>query len=256
MGERYIPPEVLGAVGAEGGEKKKRLLWERITRAKEAAAFVTLLALLAPDIAEAKGRGKAPTREKPTAAEVERGPEAARVAQLAERLRSRGAEGTLEYSGHRIPIRRWTASDGHIVEAAYDAAGKPTWVFGESSDGERRYVDEDADGLVDRVVMNRSTLRLGGRPKSATHKSAENNLHMLQSMEDLARAAEMTSSLAPEDTLVFSIDRSGEGVSMRDVDFKSGGTARLEGAEAAELARKVQARFDRMVGEDLGAIGE
>lgn len=244
MGEHYIPTEIYG-IETKKPDKKEKSLWKRITNIKEAVAFATLLATLAPNVAEARKQADTGPR-KPEITEVGENDASEYVQAVAERLkeaakRGIGFEGIME----RTRIRKFATKSGHTVETGYNSMGdegKPVWIFDETGDGIFRQVDLDADGFIDRLIVNKSQ-------GSARIRSAENDMYMFQAMGDLAREASTVADLHPEDVTIFSIERSDRSTTMRDVEFQGGGTAQLEGTEADSLAKKMQTRFRDRLGE-------
>ena len=139
-----------------------------------------------------------------------------------------------------VPTRDWKSPDKEVsMTVGYsDDESKAEWLTHENEDASMTYFDKDADGSVDRGVINKEDLKPG-----APRKSLHNQFKIFDSMQNLANEADMLSGLKPENVKVYEISFENENFVIRAVDFKSGEASEFDGPDAAELAGKVQGAF-------------
>lgn len=214
--------------------KKKSAIWNKVREYGKIVALSTLLSL--PGIESAFAQDKGEKEDIKTKIEQLKEKAAGHVKDVIVVIKEKGQAGKMG----QTPVRRWKSPDEKTVTTVgySDDEGKAEWLIHEGNDASMRFFDKGADGSVDRVIINKSTPRLGPRQKAGF-----NDLKTFDSMQNLADEAGMTADLDPENVKVYEISFEDGNFIIKTVDFQSGEASELSGPDAAELAGKVQGSF-------------
>ena len=135
-----------------------------------------------------------------------------------------------------IDVKRMTLPDGSQIIVGYDVAGKEKWILKETGDEDRLLLDEDMDGGLDRMVLNKGVGLKG-------EKKATNELNAFIPMSQLSKDAKVEADLDPQQVFVYKIEKDAEGFKIKAVNFTTGETEELTGVKAEETSKKLQEMF-------------
>ena len=215
--------------------KKKPAIWKKFEKYSRIVALSALLSL--PGIESTFGQEKDEKEDVGAKMEKLKEEAAGHVMNILAGVKEKGQAGNIG----ETPVRRWETQDkktSATVGYRYDES-EAQWLIYEGNDASMRYFDKDADGSVDRVIINRENSKFFG-PRQ---KSMLNHMMTFDSMQELAEKADLTASIKPENVTVCEIGlENGESV-VKFVDFQTGGVSELSGPDALEMATMVQGGF-------------
>lgn len=139
-----------------------------------------------------------------------------------------------------VDIKRWISPDGQEIIVGYDSKGKEKWLTHEEKDASKMFLDSDLDGVVDRMVLNKT-----GENKNK--ESAFNTMKIFSSIDQLGQEAEVEASLDPEKVSIFEIQKDENGLAIKAVNFSTGETEELKGEEAKKYVKALQGMFTDFV---------
>jgi hypothetical protein len=111
------------------------------------------------------------------------------------------------------------------------------------NEGKMVLLDNDADGSVDRVVMNHEE-------EEVKRGSAYNQMFALSGMEELTSDAKTFANMKPEEVRIMNIDHKNSKTQF--VNMADGGSGTIDGKDAKEMIEYMQARYTK----ELKAIAE
>ncbi len=230
--ERFEP------MGPQSSSESKISTWKKFEQYGKIAALSTLLSLLGAEFVLGQEKGEQEDVRakiehlKQRAAEYEKNIIAA--------AREKGQAGNM----NATPVRRLQSPDGKIVTTVGYSLDEKTvqWFIHEGDDAAMRFFDKDADGAVDRVVINKENPKFGARQKAAF-----NDLKTFDSMQHLASEASVSADLEPEHVMVYEIRLEDQGLVVQAVDFRSGEASELTGSDAEKLISQVQGSFTNSI---------
>ncbi|KKP85986.1 hypothetical protein A3B84_02675 [Candidatus Nomurabacteria bacterium RIFCSPHIGHO2_02_FULL_35_13] len=138
---------------------------------------------------------------------------------------------------NNIEVKKLTLSNGDQIIVGYDATGKEKWILKETGDGSRLLLDENMDGELDRMVLNKE------EKGSNSKRKAFNELKAFSSMNYLSKEAKAQADLDPEQVFLYKVEKDAEGFKIKAVNFSTGDTEELTGPEAKKQAEKLQEMF-------------
>lgn len=214
--------------------KKKSAIWKKFEKYGKIVALSTLLSL--PGIESAFGQEKGEQTDIKTKIEQLKEKAAGHVKDIVVVVKEKGQAGKMG----ETPVRRWKTPDGKTATTVGYSADetKAQWLIHEGNDASMRFFDKNADGSVDRVIINKENPALGARQKAGF-----NDLKTFDSMQNLADEAGITADLDPENVKVYEISFENGNFVIKTVDFQTGEASELSGPDAAEMAGKVQGSF-------------
>ncbi|MDZ7798150.1 MAG: hypothetical protein U5L76_00870 [Patescibacteria group bacterium] len=253
------PPEEISKNGPENEKKplnKKEIsstLWRKIKDGGKVAAIVTLLSM--PGIRSLKAQEKGEGRKIKTKERIEKLVEnsAEKVQKIISIINEKGQEGTMG----NTPVKRLESSDGSITTVGYSddnynnemEPNESEWLLHGNEKASMSYLDEGANGSIDRIVLNNDKTN-----KFIGEKRAFNKLNSFVPMETLADKAKIKSSLEPKDQAIYEMNNNENEYSIKVAEFENGKTSLLSGKEAKELTEKIQAHFYQEMSELLDNI--
>jgi len=159
-----------------------------------------------------------------------------------------GQEGTI----NTMKVKRWISPSGEELIIGYDYDKKEICLIKQNADHSEFMIDQNFDGLVDKIVLNKQKYSGNEEFKKVKENAqgTENLLKGLSSMEDLAFEAEMRSRLLPQKVLVYELSLSKDGKSLiKSVNFSDGESSELVGEEAEKYAKTMQFIFAAQLDE-------
>jgi len=133
------------------------------------------------------------------------------------------------------PIQKsFKFSNGNTVSIGLTKFG---YVMLTTEDGREIYLDNDADGLVDRIVIN---------GQEDENDKQNNNSYIFSPMDDLAEEADAATSLNPKNVKILAIDHDGNKVEIIDM---SEGAGVLSGGYDTSFIDKLQTKYSLEVEE-------
>lgn len=245
-------------LGAEEPEIKKPPIWKKFKKLGEAVALTALLSLPGLELAFAQEKGE----EKDTRVKIEQSIKeaAVHVQKIAAILKEKGGAGYLKgLSPEKIPIRSLILPEskqmvevgykGQVLEDNSRIEKEPLFFIQEKEEGAIWFYDKNADGSLDRVILNNNTPRPG-----TPSKSFYNREKTLSSMDDLAFMADLKANsslrktyLPPEKIVVFEISFENDNYVVQSVDFEKGKFDELNGSEAEKAVSQLQEIYTKSV---------
>lgn len=213
----------------EQNTSEKNGVWKKVQKYTEAAALVTLLSLVGTESATAQ---EADATQNHLSIEQS----ANSVDRIARTLKEKGQSGTMG----ETQVRRWSAPDNSTVVVGYTPSGVVEFIIQESKDGSMRFYDSGGDGSLDRVVINKGNA-------GSHEKSDFNDLKTFSGIESLAREAQVSANLEPENVKVYETLMVGSDPVIRVVDFQTGEAYEMTGQDAASLNSTIQGKYSSIV---------
>ncbi len=141
--------------------------------------------------------------------------------------------------------REWDLIDkGERVQVGYKADGiTPKWIIYENSNGAKLYFDDNADGSIDKVIINNEIKKENTSQIDKDAQRASSELDAFDSMESLAETANIKASMKPEDITIAKINFKDGHSTLRIVDFKSGESGEITSEHGDEIAESIQASY-------------
>ncbi|MFH1175353.1 MAG: hypothetical protein V1698_01360 [bacterium] len=199
--------------------EKESINWKKIKKATQILAFSALVSFFNAESSLASDNKK-----------VEKTRDMAKVEMLSEKMRS-----NINGKMGEIPTAQKDFNGKNIIVGYSQEGGKANWVICDVDD--IRFFDKGADGVVDRVIVNKE--------KGISGKVSFIDLKTFESMDKLAKEAQITSDLEPEKIQLFEFQNQ----KIKSIDFNSGETAELEGEDAGRIITSAQERFSTIVDE-------
>lgn len=159
-----------------------------------------------------------------------------------------GQEGTI----NTMKVKRWISSNGEELIVGYDYDKKEICLIKQNADHSEFMVDQNFDGLIDKIVLNKEKYSGNEEFKKIKEnaKGTENLLTGLSSMEDLAFEADVGSRLSPKKVLVYELSLGKDGKTLiKSVNFSDGESSELIGEEAEKYAKTMQFIFAAQLDE-------
>lgn len=101
------------------------------------------------------------------------------------------------------------------------------------NEGKKAYYDDNADGLLDRVVINNKEYQADKLQSSADLRNLDNNFYFFDSRDNLKKSAEVTAQVKPEAITTVILNHESNIITM--IDSGDGTT----GVSTAEQGKKV-----------------
>jgi len=141
--------------------------------------------------------------------------------------------------------REWESKNKEeIVEVGYQADGvTPKWIIYENNNGAKLYFDDNADGSVDRVIVNNEVNKEGNSQLDNDEQKAISELDAFGSIESLARKAETIAGLKPREITVAEINSQNGHSTLQIVDFESGQSGEISPEHGDEIVNMIQAAY-------------
>jgi len=255
--EQPIPEEISKNISKTETEEKKEKspdkklvtssLWTRIKNAGKIATLVTLLSL--PGLRELNAQEKAEKIETISKIETLIKETEEKVKKIVAIVSEKGESGTMSGVMRRIPIKRLESkADGSVIRIGYPSKDEISennaeWLIYKNKESSRQFFDKDADGSVDRIIINKEA------KLSKEAKSALNDLDTFSSMDDLAREAKFASSFSRmrKKVTVFEITKENGNYIIKTVDFNNGDTSIISGEKAEKIVSGIQDEFNQEI---------
>lgn len=228
---------------------EKKSIWQRLRDYKKTVAFVALMTMASPTFAGAAEK-IVPSSEgkKIEDQEKKRENDKKNILKIVENIKTKGQEGRMG----QTPVRKWIAKSGDMVVVGFSDkdSSKAMWVINESKDGGTRYFDKNADGQIDRFILNNEDGASKGK------KSAENGLNTFIPMDKIAETAGVEADLMPTKIKVYEFNSEDSGPTIKSVNFETGEANELEGEQAKTLTERVQNLFGGNIAERSAEISQ
>lgn len=148
-----------------------------------------------------------------------------------------------------MDVKKMTLADGSQIIVGYDASGKEVWVMKESREGRTLYLDENMDGDVDGMVLNKEGEEVYEEKgfKEETRRGSRigfNELKAFTPIDELSEQAKIEAGLDPEKVFVYRVVKGPEGgFEVIAVNFSTGETEKVTGSEAEKQKKRLQEMF-------------
>ncbi len=212
----------------------KSTVGKKLRQYKKIAALITLLSLTQLESAMAQETEPSDNnQEKITALAKKTGEH---VKKIADNFKEVGQRGTIGKTKVRRVVN--SAKETTTTVGYNNDETETKWLTHEVMGSSLRFFDDNADGSLDKIIINDENSKLG-----PAGKSLENDLQTFDDMSSLAENAEMIASLKPEKIKVYAFTFENENFLIRSVDFESGEAGELSGPEAEALTKKMQQMY-------------
>jgi|GEM_PF-1253665 len=198
----------------------------------KAAKMATLLALLnMPLLGSAEGKMENnPDQKKPTLEETR-----VNLKNLVTLVETSTESQTKSLGSRKLKSHSFASGENVLV-----AEGNAYVMITQDGDS-RLYFDDNADGVLDRLVINKDVDPKDGSDK----KFMKNAMYVFTPVEKVIEDNNVTADFKPEKVTLFSLDQTNNKISI--VDGETAGSLTKEGEEAAPYIKKAQDKYAALI---------
>jgi hypothetical protein len=148
-----------------------------------------------------------------------------------------------ERSLNGVKIKEASFSNEKSIMVAEDGE----YLIFNKENGEKVYYDKDSDGVLDRVVINKSKIEEDKLQTETENRKFDNNFYFFNSLDNLEKEAEVSSIIKKKDITVVDLDHKNKSIKM--INYLDGSSNEVTDEKGKEVIKSLQNSYQSEIEE-------